>query len=184
VFNWAKQAYPVKAQGMGGRQVRTGKDHGEIYDHHFVEFHYEDGAILNSQCRHIKGCMNRVSETIVGTKGVAESQGIIADHKKNVSYRHREKDDPNPYQVEHDEMFAAIRAGEAINDLENGAKSTLTAILGRYATYSGQIVTWDEALNSSIQLMPAVVGWDDTPPVLPDAEGNYPIAMPGVTKVI
>jgi len=184
VFNWAKQGYPVRAQGLGGRQVRTGKEYGEIFDHHFVEFHYEDGAILNSQCRHIKGCMNRVSETIVGTEGIAESQGIIADHKKNVSYRHREKDDPNPYQVEHDEMFQAIREGKVINDLENGAKSTMAAILGRYATYSGQVVTWDEALNSSIQLMPATVDWDDTPPVLPNEDGFYPVAMPGITKVI
>ncbi len=185
VFNWAKDSYPVKAQGMGGREVRKGPDHGEIFDHHYVEYMYEDGTMLNSQCRHIKGCMNKVAEHIVGTKGRADSSGMIVDLKGNTLYSHRDKDDPNPYQVEHDELFKAIRGERAvINDLEFGAKSTLTAIMGRYATYSGQMVTWDEALNSTIQLMPAVVDWNDEPPIMPDENGEYPIAVPGITKVI
>ncbi len=188
VFNWAKGAYPVKAQGMGGREVRKDKDHGEIFDHHYVEFHFEDGSILNSQCRHIKNCLSNVSETIVGTKGKVllsgDDKGTVADLKGNSIYRHRGMDDPNPYQVEHDELFASIRDGGQINDLENGAKSTLTAILGRYATYSGQMVTMDEALNSSIQLMPAVMDWDSKPPVMPLENGYYPVAIPGQTKVI
>lgn len=184
VFNWAKQAYPVSAQGLGGRQVRTGKEYGEIYDHHYVEFKYDDGTYLNSQCRHIKGCMNRVSETIVGTKGVAESSGVITDRSDNVIYKHRDKNDPNPYQIEHNELYKSIRQGGVINNLEYGAKSTMTAIMGRYATYSGKVITWEQALNSSIQLMPAVVSWDDNPPVMPDKDGFYPIAMPGKTKVV
>jgi hypothetical protein len=170
---------------MGGREVRKGPDHGEIFDHHYVEYMYEDGTMLNSQCRHIKNCMNKVAEHIVGTKGRADSNGMIVDLKGNSLYRHRGKDDPNPYQVEHDELFKAIRGErEVINDLENGAKSTLTSVMGRYATYSGQMVTWDEALNSTVQLMPAVVDWDDQPPTIPDANGQYPIAVPGLTKVI
>jgi myo-inositol 2-dehydrogenase/D-chiro-inositol 1-dehydrogenase len=187
VFNWAKGAYPVSAQGMGGRQVRTGKEHGEIFDHHFVEFKYEDGTMLNSQCRHIKGCMNKVSETIVGTKGTFQTdgsgRGIISDLKGGNIYRHRGKDDPNPYQVEHDELFAAIRSGEAINDLHFGAMSTMTAILGRYATYSGVEVTMEDALASNVQLMPATNSWDDAPPVLPNSDGYYPIAVPGKSMV-
>ncbi|NJN25296.1 MAG: Gfo/Idh/MocA family oxidoreductase [Cyclobacteriaceae bacterium] len=185
VFNWAKGAYPVSAQGMGGRQVRTGREHGEIFDHHYVEFKYADGTILNSQCRHIKGCMDKVSETIIGTKGRAnfDSSGVIEDLKGGSIYKHRNVDDPNPYQVEHDELFAAIRKGEVINDLHNGAMSTMTSILGRYATYSGLEINMEDALASQIQLMPASNSWDDQPPVMPGPDGFYPIAMPGKSIV-
>lgn len=187
VFNWAKGAYPVSAQGMGGREVRTGKDTGEIYDHHYVEFTYADGSVLNSQCRHIKGCMNKVAETLIGTKGRVEldggGKGSITDLKGSDLYRHRGKDDPNPYQVEHDELFASIRKGEVINDLHFGAMSTMTSILGRYATYSGLEVKMEDALASTIQLMPASNKWSDKPPVLPKADGFYPIAVPGQSIV-
>lgn len=185
VFNWFKGAYPVSAQGMGGRQVRTGKEYGEIFDHHYVEFTYEDGTILNSQCRHIKGCKNNVSETLIGTKGVltTNGSGTISDHSGKELYRHRGKEDPNPYQVEHDELFASIRKGEVINDLHFGAMSTMTAILGRYATYSGLEIKMEDALASEVQLMPATNSWDDTPPVVPNSDGYYPIAVPGKSIV-
>ena len=181
VFNWVKDAYPVSAQGMGGRQVRTGKDHGEIFDHHYVEFMYADGTVLNSQCRHIKGCMNKVSETIIGTVGKANfrSGGVIQGFKGDDIYKHREKGDPNPYQVEHNELFASIRSGGAINDLEYGAMSTMTSILGRYATYSGLNITMEDALASEVQLMPATNSWDNEPPVMPNDDGYYDVAIPG-----
>ena len=95
------------------------------------------------------------------------------------------KNDANPYQTEHDELFAAITANEyKFADAENAAKSTMTAIMGRYATYSGDIIKWDDALNSPISLFPERLAWDAMPKVLPDANGNYPFAIPGVTKVI
>ncbi|CAN5430139.1 Gfo/Idh/MocA family oxidoreductase [soil metagenome] len=184
VINWAKQGYPVRAQGMGGREVRTGKEHGEIFDHHYVEFEYEDGSILNSQCRHIPGCMDKVAESLQGTKGRANSSGIITDLKGKQVWRHRDKDDPNPYQQEHDDLFASIRNGKVINDAENGAKSTLTAIIGRMATYSGQVINWEDALNSNVSLMPQRFAWDAQPPTLPNEDGYYPIPTPGVTKVL
>ncbi|MGF1636433.1 MAG: Gfo/Idh/MocA family oxidoreductase [Cyclobacteriaceae bacterium] len=185
VVNWAKQSYPVKAQGMGGREVRTGKEYGEIFDHHYVEYTYEDGTIMNSQCRHIKGCMSRVSESIQGTKGrVDPDSGTIVDLKGNIIYKHRGKDDPNPYQQEHDDLFASIRSGGMINDLENGAKATMTAVMGRMATYSGQELTWEQVLNSEVNLMPDRLAWDANPKVMPNADGYYPIAVPGQTKVI
>lgn len=185
VSNWVKNAYPVKAAGMGGRQVRTGKDFGEIFDHHFVEFEYADGSRMYSQCRHIKGCANLVSEGFQGTTGTAPEPGVILDSKGGVIYRHRGKDDPNPYQVEHDELFAAIEKGEfKFADAENAAKSTLSAIMGRMATYSGQEIAWDAALNSNINLLPSKMTWDADMPLKPGADGMYPIAVPGVTKVI
>lgn len=183
VMNWFKGAYPVKAQGMGGRQVRTGKEYGEIYDHHFVEFHYADGTILNSQCRHIKGTYAIVDEMIVGTNGVVRcGAGEIASRTKSL-YRFERSRENNPYQTEHDELFAAIAKGEyRFADTENGAKSTLTSIIGRMATYSGQVIEWDKTLNSGLSIQPARYSWDATPPVVPDANGFYPIAVPGVTK--
>lgn len=184
VINWFKGGYPVKAQGMGGRQVRKGKDHGEIFDHHFVEFTYADGSILNSQCRHIPGTMSKVDELLVGTKGKIQCGAAnITDLKGNVLYQYDTKLENNPYQTEHDELFAAIAKGEyKFADAENGAKSSMTSILGRLATYSGQTIEWDKAINSGLDLHPKTYDWNATPPVLPNEDGFYPVAVPGVTK--
>jgi predicted dehydrogenase len=187
VANWFIGDYPVSAQGMGGRQVRNGKDHGEIFDHHFVEFTYASGAVISSQCRHIPGTMRRVDEVFQGTQGSVEiGKGLITDLEGNSQYKYPRKwgEDLNPYQVEHDRLFASIRNGGVIADAENGAMSTLTAILGRMATYTGKKITLEEALNSELHLMPETVTWDSTPPSVPDSEGNYPIPTPGKTKMI
>lgn len=183
VMNWFKGAYPVKAQGMGGREVRTGKEYGEIYDHHFVEFHYADGTVMNSQCRHIKGTYSIVDETIVGTKGVVKCGAAEITSKGKSLYKFDKAKENEPYQNEHDELFAAIAKGQfKFADAENGAKSTLTSIVGRMATYSGQIIDFDKTLNSGISIQPEKYAWDAPPPVLPDENGFYPVATPGVTK--
>jgi predicted dehydrogenase len=184
VSNWAKQAYPVKAYGSGGRQVRIGPDTGEIYDHHTVEFEYADGTRMFSQCRQIPGTKDSVTEGFHGTKGVAPSPGLILKKGKEIM-NYQYKNDPNPYQLEHDELFEAIAKGEyKFADAENAAKSTLTAIMGRMATYSGQIVEWDSALNSQVNLMPEMLDWNANPKVLPGPDGIYPCAVPGVFKVM
>ncbi|MCY4233648.1 MAG: Gfo/Idh/MocA family oxidoreductase [Bacteroidetes bacterium] len=181
VGNWVKQAHPIRAQGQGGRQVRTELDHGEIYDHHFVEFEYADGSRVMSQCRHIPNCMNRVSEAFHGTSGYAPYPGEIYNSAGEPLLKHDSSEDPNPYQQEHDELFAAINAGQyKYADAENGAIATMSAILGRMATYSGNVVTWEEAMASELDLMPEQFAWDADPPVLPNAEGRYEIPTPGV----
>ena len=184
VINWALDAYPVNAQGMGGREVRKGKDYGQIFDHHYVEFHYPNGAVLNSQCRHQKGTLSKVDELLIGTKGkVYCDQARITDPKGNTIYQFDKKQENQPYQNEHDELFAAIAKGEyKFWDAERGAKSSMTSILGRMATYSGQLAEWDRAINSGINIQPAKYDFSAPPPVLPDADGNYPVAVPGVTK--
>ena len=185
VANWFIGSYPKSAQGMGGRQTRTGKEYGEIFDHHYVEFNYNSGAVISSQCRHQKGCDSRVDEVFQGTKGSVElGKGAITDLKGKELYRYPSVlgQEANPYQVEHDEFFKSIRSNDIISDAENGAKSTLSAIMGRMATYSGKTVTWDEVLNSDHQIMPESVDWDTTPPSLPDENGFYSIPKPGVTK--
>lgn len=186
VVNWFKGAYPVKAQGMGGREVRTGKEYGEIFDHHYVEFHYADGSVLNSQCRHQPKTMSKVDELVVGTKGkIFMGAANIVDHKGKVLYQYDRNKENNPYQTEHDELFAAVAKGQfKFADAENGAKSTMTSILGRMATYSGQVIEWDKAINSGINLQPAEYAWTATPPVVPNADGFYPVAIPGVTKYV
>jgi len=184
VINWALEAYPVQAQGMGGREVRKGKDYGQIFDHHYVEFHYGNGAILNSQCRHQKGTMSKVDELLTGTKGkVFCGEARIADTKGKTIYQYDLKMENQPYQTEHDELFKAVAGGEfKFWDAERGARSSMTSILGRLATYTGEVVDWDKAINSGLNIMPAVYDFNAAPPVLPDAEGNYPVAIPGVTK--
>jgi len=184
VINWFKGGYPVKAQGMGGREVRKGKDYGEIFDHHYVEFTYADGSILNSQCRHIKGTWQKVDEQIVGTKGTMFAGNMnMIDRKGKVLFQYDKEKENNPYQTEHDELFAAIAKGEyKFADAENGAKSTMTSILGRLATYTGNVVEWDAALNSGFSLQPSRYAWDADMPVKPDANGLYPVAVPGSTK--
>jgi predicted dehydrogenase len=182
--NWFKEGYPVKAQGMGGRQVRKGKENGEIFDHHFVEFTYADGSILNSQCRHIQGTMSKVDELLIGTKGKIQCGAAnIVDAKGKILYQYDKTKENNPYQTEHDELFAAIAKGEyKFADAENGARSTMTSILGRMATYSGQMVEMDKAINSGIDIHPKIYAWDATPPIVPNEDGYYPVAVPGVTK--
>ena len=190
VANWFIGEHPIKAQGMGGREVRKGKDHGQIFDHHFVEFEYPSGAIISSQCRHQKGCLTRVSEAFQGTLGTTETSGgnraILKSYSGDVIYQHDDEMDKNPYQVEHDQLFAAIRKGEVINNTEYGAESTMTAILGRMATYSGQQITWDEAMATDLKLVPDedTISFDSMPPVIPDEIGNYAIPVPGQTKFI
>lgn len=184
VINWFKGGYPVKAQGMGGRQVRTDKKYGEIYDHHYVEFHYADGSIMNSQCRHIPRTMSKVDELIIGTKGkIFGDAAVIKDNKGNTIFAFDKKGENNPYQAEHDELFAAIAKGEyKFADAEHGAKSTLTGIIGRMATYSGQVIDFEKALTSGLDIMPKEYSFNAAPPVIPNEDGSYPIAMPGKTK--
>lgn len=181
--NWFKGGYPVKAQGMGGREVRKGKHAGEIFDHHFVEFEYADGSILNSQCRQIPKTMFKVGEALVGTKGkIHTDTGRILNHAGKPLYQFDFKQENNPYQTEHDQLFAAVAKGEyKFADAENGAYSSMTAIMGRLATYSGQLIEWDKAFNSGLNLHPATYGWDTMPPVQPNEEGIYTGAIPGQT---
>ena len=187
VANWFIGEYPSYAQGMGGREVRNGKEHGQIFDHHFVEFHYPSGAVVSSQCRHQKGTETRVDEVFQGSKGsIVLGKGEIFNLNKELTYKYPRSwsDDPNPYQVEHDKLFQSIRNSEVISDTENAAKSTLSAIMGRMATYTGKKITWDQIMNSKENLVPDNLSWNSEAPTLPDSNGNYKIPVPGKTKFI
>jgi len=183
VGNWVMKGYPVKCNGMGGREVRKDKKYGEIYDHHACEFTYEDGTVMLSQCRHIHNCWNSVSEHIHTTNGIlnpgAGRVDLFAGNNPD-----RVTGGGNPYQVEHDHLFAAIRKGEEYSEADNGAMSTMTAILGRMCTYSGKEIKMSDALEKGLEITPQEFGWDVKPPVLPGPDGAYPIAIPGVTQVM
>jgi len=187
VANWFIGATPVSAQGMGGREVRKGKDHGQIFDHHFVEFTYPEGQVIASQCRHQKGCMNRVEEVFQGTKGNvtvnSSNYGLMQNKRNKTIYEHDGENDINPYQQEHNELFAAIRSGEYIlDDTKKGAEATMSAILGRMATYSGHVITWGEAMEMNHALVPELHSFNDKAPVMPNKKGEYPIPIPGITN--
>jgi predicted dehydrogenase len=182
VINWLKGSFPVKASGQGGRQVRTSKEHGEIFDHHFVEFDYADGSRLYSQCRHIKGCSRSVSEHAYGTKGSAViSRSMIQSGASTWKFKGKSV---RGHQQEQLDLIDALVKGEIYNEGEYGAMSTMTSILGRLATYSGVEVSMQAALNSTIVTMPTTLAWDAEPPTLPGQDGSYTIAVPGTTKVV
>jgi predicted dehydrogenase len=186
VCNWVKGEFPRKCQGMGGREVRDGKEYGEIYDHHAVEFEYPDGVRMFSFCRHQPNTWANVSEHIIGTKGLAETDRphVIRGHNRKILFRYRSREVVDPYQQEHDELFNAIVNNEQLDNSEYGIKSTLTGIMGRMATYGGQQVLFEDAMNSEIDLFPAKLAWDAQPRLLPDANGYYPVAVPGKTVTV
>ena len=181
VANWVLNGYPVRALGMGGRAYQKGLDSGEIFDHHAVQYEYANGVRVFSECRQIPGCWNSVSEHVHGTKGSSNVGGYTITGANAWKYRGGGKD---PYQQEHDDLFDAIRNDKPYNEAEYGALSSLTAILGRMCTNSGKEITWEEALNSKLDLIPSEFTWDAKPKVLPDENGIYPFAIPGKTVAV
>ena len=180
-MTWAMHgAHPIKASATGGRQVRTGAKYGHVYDHFAVEFEYENGVKAFSRCRQQNDTQTDVSDHLFGTKGVCHivSANTSIEGEKNWKYA---GPGCNMYQVEHDFMFKAIRDGKPINNGDYMTVSSLMAVLGREAAYTGQTITWDQLLNSKTVLAP-----------LKDKAGNPryewtkvatpSVAMPGVTK--
>jgi predicted dehydrogenase len=170
---------PVSAVGVGGRQVRTDKKYGNIYDHIAVEFEYEDGTGGYHFGRQYNGCSTKQILDIVGTKGTA-SIDRRGRHKifngKEWLYQGEEN---NMYQTEHDELFASIRKGNPTNDGEWMAHTTMMGIISRMVAYSGQTISWEEAMNSEKSIGPSVdqYAWDLEWP-------NGEIAIPGTTQVL
>jgi len=183
IGNWMADAVPLEANGIGGRQIRVGPNTGEIFDHHTVEYTFPNGVKMFSQCRHQPGCWNSFSEHAHGTRGEIniEGHGKAEFHIDGKPVEVVERG-PDGHQIEQDRLIAAIVAGKPYNEGDYGATSTMTAILGRMATYSGKIVKWDEALASDLDLSPERIAWDAQPKSLPGPDGIYPCAMPGVTK--
>jgi len=175
---------PIKAFGLGGRQVRTAPKYGDIYDHHAVCFEYDNGVQVTFTCRQQAGCANQVRDLVSGTKGVATINSSSGDFKMLDGTKERVRGGGDMYLEEHKALFAAIRAGKQINNGQYMATSTMLAIMGRMVDYTGQELTWDQALGSQQVLAPTDLTMKSPAPVLPDADGYYPIAMPGITKFV
>jgi predicted dehydrogenase len=173
---WAfKDVTPLKAVAVGGRQIPA--HGGNIYDHFEINYEYPEGARGFLGCRQIAGCANDNSATMYGTKGMARELGFGGmpwiKGEKNWKYSGPR---PNMYQVEHDDLFASIRAGKPINDGVKLAHSSMVAIMGRMAAYTGAEVSWEEALNSNESLVPEKISWEMNLPVVP-------LAMPGQNRM-
>ncbi len=189
---WVKDAWPVSAQGQGGRQVRDA--HDQLFDHYAVEYSFPDGTRLFAQGRHMANCWGFFGDVIHGAKGSAVlGEGI----KQPRLYKGHSQTPPNmiwdfkgeaknQYQVEHDLLFDAIRNDKPYNEAERSAYAAMTGILGRMAAESGKEVTWKDALASDLTLAPGLddITMDSDPPIKPNEDGSYPIAMPGFTKVL
>ncbi|MCL2349405.1 MAG: Gfo/Idh/MocA family oxidoreductase [Planctomycetaceae bacterium] len=184
VGNWIhgkgdKMAHPVKAYGMGGLQARDKKKghDGEIFDHHAVEFEYADGSRMFSQCRQIDNTWSPVEEHVHGTKGIGGNCWL---NSKDEKWSFKGKN-PNHYKLEHIDQVDAIRNGKKLHDGWFGTFSSMISVMGRMATYSGQVISWDEVVEKGTTAFPhgKELTWDTNPPNMPNADGHYPVAVPG-----
>lgn len=180
VVNWATGSHPLRAVGMGGRQVRTDPKFGNIYDHFAIDYEYPGGVRVLSMCRQIDGCQSAVEEIVQGTKGTLYTTSGAARIEplagsKGEAWEYA-GENPNPYVVEHQHLIASIQGGPRINEARRIAESTLVAVMGRMSTYTGKEVTWEQALESKLDLVPRDLAFGP----LAVAE----VAVPGRTPLV
>ena len=173
VMNWALNSHPVKVFGMGGRAVRK---NGNIYDHFAVEFEYANGAKIQSMCRQMPSCSERISENVMGTKGICYTDGATGYIKGANAYKY-EGPNPNPYVLEHADLIQSIKDGKPLNEAKRIAESTLAGIMGRTSAYTGREISWDWAMNASkLDLSPAKYEFGELL--------EQQVALPGRTQLV
>lgn len=176
VINWAIGSHPVKCTGMGGRQVRTAPEYGNIFDHFAIEYEYPNGARVMSMCRQTSGCSNNVSERVIGTKGSTYTDSANGYIQGANAFKY-EDESPNPYVQEHTDLIKSIRNGKPLNEGKRVAESTLTAIMGRMSAYTGRSLSWDWVMKASkLDLSPPRYVMGELP--------VRPVAVPGETQLI
>ena len=190
---WAKGAWPVEAQGMGGRCFPQA---GNLFDHYTVEYTFRDGTKLLAFSRHIDGCWDSYSDYVHGSKGSAVLMTNLAQPKPRI-YRTQEmtpanlawefgQNDPNPYRAEWQSLLDAIRQGKPHNEARRAGEANVTALMGRMAAHTGQVVTWDQALGSNYQFVADIdhMTFDTKAPIHAESDGTYQAPLPGRTKEI
>ncbi|MEW6238193.1 MAG: Gfo/Idh/MocA family oxidoreductase [Candidatus Omnitrophota bacterium] len=178
---WAlREKPPVKAHGLAGRSASFGDIYGDVFDHHSVVYEYENGARIYALCRTQENCHGGVSDIIMGTKGRCDLLQNRITGETNWQYE-------GPYESgfieEHKALYKAIRSGESLVS-EYMANSTMIAVLGQMACYSGQQISWEDACKSNFTFGPPDGDFAMKPPKTPGPDGNYPIAVPGKTRVL
>ncbi len=179
-----KDEPPVWAHGLGGRSQLSGVPYGNCFDHHCVVWEYASGVRMYGFNRTQYNCVAGMFDVIHGTKGRASLLGgWVKDLKGNLVWKYSgpRKDG---HAVEQQEFMAALRAGKVINNGLYAARSTMTAIMGQLACYTGKMVTWEAVMKSDFTYEPKQCDFSTDPPVKPDAQGNYPVFIPGVTKLL
>jgi predicted dehydrogenase len=176
VMNWALNAHPVQCMGMGGRQVRTGPEYGDCYDHFAVEYEYPNGVRIEYMGTQIDGFTDRNDQRFVGTKGLVYTDfgRVVVEGPNKAEYAW---DNIDPCIKQHADQIAAIREGKRLNEGRRIAESTLTSIMGRMSAYTGRALKWDWAMNASkLDLSPPSYEFGDLP--------MRPVAIPGKTQLI
>jgi len=174
---WAmNDALPTRCWGVGGRQVRTDAKYGNIYDHFSVVYEYPDDVRGYHHCRHWPNTATQTADFIQGTKGRADVFGRRISGPNKWRYAPSEGEKLDMYQAEHNEMFAALRDGKPINNAEQAASTTLLALMGRMAAYTGESIATEKAMESVESLSPGILAWGDAP--------LRPVPIPGVTKFL
>ncbi|GJQ30482.1 MAG: dehydrogenase [Phycisphaerae bacterium] len=181
---WAtNDRWPARVICLGGRAARQGPEHGNVFDHFSAVYEYDGGMRTFHACRQIDGCPSDNTDYVYGTKGSAVINGWtptfhLKDLRGDTLWKYKGRNDRDMYQNEHDDLFAAIRAGTTINDGERAAYTTLMALMARMSAYTGQTIAWDQALNSKESLAPAssALAWGDWP--------TPEVAVPGKTKFV
>ena len=173
---------PVKCHGLGGRSSMVEPIYGDVFDHHSVVYEFESGVPIYAFCRTTTGCHNSTSSIILGSKGKASVLQCRIWGETNWRWKGR----CNPYQIEHDVLFKAIRSGKPVNNGDYMARSTMVTVMGQISCYTGEEVTWEKINQSDFYYPPRPEDCRDDmePPVKAGAHGSYPVPKPGFTKMI
>ncbi len=167
---------PKKIWGMGGRQTCIAPKFGDQFDHQAVVVEYGNGVRVYGFTRDQQECFNNVSDTIFGTKGRCDLLSFTITGEKNWRF---EGDREDMYDVEHRQLFEAIRSGKPINNGHYMCLSSQLAVAAQMACYSGSVLGWEDAIQSKRSFALPRYGWDIEPPVRPGPDGRYPSAMQG-----
>ena len=173
---------PAKCHGLGGRSTMTAPIYGNVFDHHSVVYEYDNGVKIYAFCRTTDGCYNNTSSIIYGSKGKASILSCEIWGENAWKW----KDNCDPYQIEHDVLFGAIRKDEPVNNGEYMARSTMMGIMGQASCYTGEEIIWDKINASEFSYGPKPEDCHDDmePPVLPGKNGSYPVYKPGITRLL